>query len=94
MNPEPLYTHDCNKCIYLGQHRDGVAMVDLYVCPSTSHLPTTIARYSSEPEDYASGISFALSNERPNPLSEALYRAFRRDLLAIKVREEANNVQP
>ena len=53
--PEPYYTHDCDKCIYLGGYVDDKEKVwDLYCC-SMGH-PTIIARYGNEGSHYVSGI--------------------------------------
>ncbi len=49
----PKYRHDCQICTFLGHHDDS----DLYYCPQ-GNIPTLVARYSSEPADYASGIAF------------------------------------
>lgn len=53
----PNYEHDCAKCKSLGTTVSGSSgkVVDLYFCPTE---PTIIARFSDEPSDYASGISF------------------------------------
>ncbi len=70
MGDIPRYEHDCTACVFLGQYNE----YDLYFCP---HEPTLIARRSSEDGDYRSGIVFALCNEPPYPLCEALRRALR-----------------
>jgi hypothetical protein len=44
----PKYIHDCEECEYLGQY----AEADLYFHKGA--LATLIARFSSEPSDYAS----------------------------------------
>ena len=62
------YTHDCDKCIPLGEHND----TDLYVCPASLTGPTVIARHSSHGPDYSSGLEFAHVNPA---LAEAKVRA-------------------
>lgn len=54
-DPAPKYTHDCDKCVYLGVG-DGA---DLYYCSQRIGFPTVIARYSSEESDYISGMAMA-----------------------------------
>jgi hypothetical protein len=48
----PRFTHDCENCRFLGQHR----AVDLYFCGNLR--PTVVARASDEGADYTSGMSF------------------------------------
>ena len=43
------FTHDCERCVFLGH----TLSADLYFCDAA---PTVIARTSSTPEDYVSGI--------------------------------------
>lgn len=48
------YKHDCDKCIPLGTHKE----FDLYFChqgADPGEIPTVIARYGDEGEDYQSG---------------------------------------
>jgi hypothetical protein len=52
----PKYQHDCDKCKFLGQAMDDKEFCDLYYCPQGGHIPTVIARYGNEPEDYRSGL--------------------------------------
>lgn len=68
--PVPRYTHDCEKCEYLGTYNDH----DLYHCNKMGRLPTVIARRSSEPSDYLSGMSIA-----------ARVRSGQTDLLPLRV---------
>ena len=63
------YTHDCDKCYYLGRYEDN----DLYYC-SKSSLPTVIARYGDEGWKYSSGMIFA-NKDISMPLYEAKQRA-------------------
>ena len=54
---KPKYKHDCSKCVFLGRY----AKADLYVCPAEGNIiDTVIARFSSDPPDYISGLMFAL----------------------------------
>jgi len=46
------YTHDCNKCTFLGQ----MGVFDLYYCPQSGNIPTVIARYGNKDSQYKSGI--------------------------------------
>ena len=50
MHFAPLYTHDCEVCVFIGHLLD----MDLYVCPQ-GELPTLVARYSDFGPDYQSG---------------------------------------
>lgn len=68
------YQHDCDKCTFLGEHENA----DLYFCPQGGLSPTVIARYSSVPPDYESGLVFAKSGTH---LGEAKQRAMARGLL-------------
>ena len=58
---KPLYTHDCNACVFLGTWRknpdcDTQQDFDLYVCETFTNLPSTncVARFGSDGPDYAS----------------------------------------
>lgn len=46
----PRYTHDCARCRFMGQ----VAKYDLYYCPGHQAGSSGIARFGSEPSQYAS----------------------------------------
>ncbi len=63
---EPVFRHDCDRCIFLG-HFEGR---DLYYCHHG--IPTVIARHSDEGPDYQSGMAFAETNHY---LKEAKFRA-------------------
>ena len=56
IKPAARYKHDCDKCVYLGQH-DGD---DLYFCAQDSSYchPTLIARYGNDGPEYRSGLCF------------------------------------
>lgn len=69
----PRFEHDCRRCEFLGH----VLGHDLYFHPSapTEILAgsTVIARASSEPSDYQSGLKIA----RRSPIDEPLGMAYR-----------------
>ena len=46
------FDHDCESCTFLGQWKE----YDLYFCTQGGSMPTVIARFSSEGQDYTSGI--------------------------------------
>lgn len=79
---DPLYTHDCPSCVYLGTTRDDEeGDVDLYVHPQdlngSAVARSYIARYGDESEDYFSAHSFTLMPEKSalwvaNERSEAI----------------------
>jgi hypothetical protein len=77
---EKRFKHDCEDCVFLGQHNE----FDLYFCPSPSLHSTVIARYSSEGSDYHSGVEFAYSGKIPQ-LIEALNRSVDRKLFELPV---------
>ncbi len=52
----PKYKHECPSCAYLGEFVDRDTIYDLYACLQGGTSPTLIARYSSGPADYMSGI--------------------------------------
>jgi hypothetical protein len=63
----PLYTHDCEKCKYLGT---GTAQIltaqmlrihqyDFYICADSSEYRTCIARYGDFGSEYISGLLFS-----------------------------------
>jgi hypothetical protein len=72
-----LYHHDCDRCTFLGVFEQ----CDLYHCHQGGLGPTVIARYSSQPSDYASGLHGA---DHHPLLSEALRRARTRRLIACE----------
>jgi hypothetical protein len=53
----PRHEHDCDRCVFLGQHEE----FDLYVCPGE---PTLLARRSDEGSDYWSGSVRSADVER------------------------------
>ena len=72
----PKYEHDCDRCVYLGEyvddHVDDRPSADLYWCRGP--IPTVVARWSSEPSCYTSGIAFIGFCPA---LTEAFARAYR-----------------
>ena len=70
---KPRFTHDCDRCTFLGQ--DGKH--DLYYCPQGS-FPTVIARYGNDGPDYTSGMSLV---DIVPALKEAKRRAIEKGLI-------------
>lgn len=70
----PQWAHDCDDCVFLGQHDD----VDLYYCEAKGPGITLIARHSDEPSDYNSGLCFISSIP---VITEAARRAVAKGLL-------------
>lgn len=52
------YTHDCDSCVYLGEHLE----YDLYYCPHCDG-GTVLARYGSDGPSYASTMISLLTEE-------------------------------
>lgn len=52
----PKFKHDCDRCNFLGRHEETDS--DLYYCRQYHKVPTLVARYSDDPVDYSSGLSF------------------------------------
>jgi hypothetical protein len=55
----PYYSHDCDKCRFLGKTLGGRHIVDCYVCNEAhakqhNRAPTLIARYGEEGHEYCS----------------------------------------
>jgi len=68
----PLHTHDCARCVFLGSHEHDGQIYDLYFCGKHED-GTVIARFGSDGPEYCSGLVFA---ERGiEPYAEALKRA-------------------
>jgi hypothetical protein len=65
MLAEPIktFTHDCNKCTFLGNFTDyshlNEGAFDLYYCMQFGTIPTVIARYGNEGSEYLSGLGFS-----------------------------------
>jgi hypothetical protein len=75
----PHFEHNCGRCVYLGEAEWGGRVFDLYYCHQGHMIPTVIARASSNPHDYSSGMEMA---EVDPVLFEARERAKARGLLA------------
>jgi hypothetical protein len=65
MKNDPVYYHDCEHCVFLGHYNGS----DLYYHDQGE--VTVIARYSSEPGDYSSGLMFGVSNTGSPELHKA-----------------------
>lgn len=55
---QPVHKHDCDKCVFLGRHRDVARRndrrYDLYYCPSDfGGAPTVLARFGEDGEYYS-----------------------------------------
>lgn len=74
------HEHDCDACIYLGTWGEAERDVDLYFCRQGGTNPTVIARRSSEPPNYHSGLGAAQLGHDP-ALAEALRRAQEKGLV-------------
>ena len=78
----PRYTHNCDRCEFLGQYGN----YDLYVCPKFNDIiiDTLVVRFGNESPDYASGAVFGIQhlNEKNNPYREALKRAVKKGFIA------------
>lgn len=72
--PTPRFTHDCDRCTYLGSDLD----CDYYHCTKGSR-PTVLARYSSHGPDYESGAlsarNFLKTGQWGQPLAVAFKQA-------------------
>jgi hypothetical protein len=78
LNPKPRYRHDCSNCEFLGQFEYEAVNYDLYFCGGHCRC-TVIARRSSDPSDYASGLP---GTGTDIPLAEALERANQKGLVS------------
>jgi len=60
----PKYNHDCDRCMFLGNHEfknDGLVPKgyhDIYACPQGGSIPTIIIRFGNDGPDYFSGMQF------------------------------------
>lgn len=84
MSEDPLFTHDCNNCKFLGTYccPDNLKWCDLYFCVQLAGMPTVIARFGNEGSNYSSGIGFA-DGSIPS-LTEAKIRAIAKGLLPVE----------
>lgn len=87
MNEKPIFKHECDKCIFLGGYTgNNGSYADLYYCLQLG-IPTVIARYSDEGDDYVSGLQFASAKgtgfEKPfiAVMREAKRRAIEKGLI-------------
>lgn len=87
----PLHQHDCSCCHFLGRYRIDQVEADLYA-HSGKHMPTVIARFSSDGPDYASGLYSAYGNS-PD-LSEARRRAVLLGVLDYDVYQALDYAKP
>ena len=53
-NTTPKFTHDCDKCKFLGSGKYQGADADFYTCPTFEGRRTFIARYGDEGPEYSS----------------------------------------
>lgn len=72
MSDQPLYKHDCDRCTFLGNYNGH----DLYFCNQFKSIPTVVARFGNELEEYKSGLGI-LDTE----LLEAATRAKEKGIL-------------
>lgn len=72
------FDHDCDRCVFLAHGLEH----DLYFCPIDVVRSTVIARSSSEPSDYQSGIPVARGLPDSEPLGLAYRLAQEKGLLA------------
>ena len=72
---DPIFTHDCASCVYLGRASVTEDPCDLYVCPSRKDggVLTVIARFGPDSE-YASGL-IEIEGRPMSGLVEAMDRA-------------------
>lgn len=71
----PHFTHDCERCRFLGSCECRGRPYDLYACRTGGITgPTVIARYGDEGADYSSGIEIAFAEGLDSPLAEAIRR--------------------
>lgn len=56
---EPQFTHDCDKCQFLGRYTcEFNGPCDLYYCGASEFRDTVIARFGDDGPNYTSGIPF------------------------------------
>lgn len=82
----PIYTHDCSHCTFLGTVADSDGQkYDLYH-HSSSFEDTVIARFGSDGPDYSSGAGFSYSGLSPI-LTIARLRAQQKGLMKYSVKQ-------
>lgn len=72
------FTHDCERCVYLGHH-DGL---DVYYCPVSAAASgilggTVVARYGNEGHEYASTDVCSLGPAKQRRLASEAYKDYR-----------------
>lgn len=100
---KPVYQHDCERCIFLGNMPysgrwvpEGVISVDLYVCLQSINGATFIARFGDEGSEYMSGFSTYWLFDRQYddyPLIEAMKRAFEHEIISVQLKKSTNYLQ-
>lgn len=73
------FTHDCTRCIPLGEHEDAEGKHDLYFCPDDRYkFHTVLARFGSDGPEYRSFSvdtnTIALFERRPDYVLSIAYR--------------------
>jgi hypothetical protein len=81
----PLYQHNCSRCVFLGTTDFDGREYDLYHCQQGHLFPTIIARGSSDPHDYTSGVALAAVDP---VLREAYERSKQRGLIPMDSQPE------
>jgi hypothetical protein len=82
---EPIFRHDCERCVFLGTCQYEERDYDLYFCKQGHFFPTIIARGSSDPHDYTSGLALAAVDP---VLREAYERSKERGFIAMDSQPE------
>lgn len=80
---EPNYTHDCDRCTFLGTYVMSGSNYDLYYHPGDEFTQSIVARYGEMGPEYISGITFArdqYDKKQGTPMAEAYKRALLRGL--------------
>lgn len=60
---KPVFVHDCQHCTFLGHYYSNLyngqfgSIADLYHCVQGGRLPTVIARFGNEGDQYLSGLN-------------------------------------
>jgi hypothetical protein len=72
------FTHDCNRCVFLGEIEDKEGKHDLYICPNDLFGGSLIARFGNEGPEYRSfGVDanvLELFENRPDYVLSIAYR--------------------
>jgi len=87
----PMHEHDCARCVYIAtvhEVKNYPRIWDAYWCPSyDGGRPTVIARYTSDPADYSSGLLIA-QRGHDSTLALALQLGINRGVIETKYRTE------